>query len=54
VIIHEDIEPILHGQVVLEIVKYSNTMWGRSSKPEFSGVYGDIKRILLMFDAFIT
>jgi hypothetical protein len=38
-IIHEDIEPILHAQVVLEIVKHSNTMWGRSSKSEFTGVF---------------
>jgi hypothetical protein len=39
VIIHEDIEPILHAQVVLEIVKHSNTMWGRPSKSEFTGVF---------------
>ena len=38
-IIHEDIEPILHAQVILEIVKHSNTMWGRSSKSEFTGVF---------------
>ena len=39
VIIREDIEPILHAQVVLEIVKHSNTMWERSSKSEFTGVF---------------
>jgi hypothetical protein len=46
VIIHEDIEPILHAQVVLEIVKHSNTMRERSSKSEFTGVFCTITRYM--------